>query len=190
MRVTRPPRLKLLRLLHLDCAVPLWVLMLRPKDLKKSQHVARCALMVEERKAFTKLVDTIVDLVPLRPSPSSTASYLRKGIVQREGELRLLRLVASTFRIVSLHFPDVSVDVGSKSGIHACYAIGTGSIPTRSGVGVLKASVIRYQHSGSSWVWFLGWAPAIHVVQSAVVGGPPVTNTVFWHLHRDARVSI
>ena len=59
----------------------------------------------------------------------------------------------------------------TKSGVHACDAIWTGSIPTRSGIRVLKASVTRDQHSGSPWVWFHGWAP-VHVVQSARDWGP------------------
>ena len=175
---------------RLDCVVLLWVLMLRPKDLKKSHHVARCALMDDERQAFTALVDTIVDLVPLPMSPSSTTSYLRISIMQPEGEVRLSRLLASAFRIVLLHFPDVFVEVGSKSGIHACCALWTESIHTHSGVRVLKASVTKDLHSGSSWMWFQGWAPAVHVVRSAIVGVPPVTDTVFWHLHRDVGVSV
>ena len=153
--------------------------------------------MAAERLAFSHLVDFIiiiiiivVDLVPLQLCCGSTENYLRIGILQLEGDLCLSRLVASAFRIVALHLKDVAVDVGSKTGTHACYAIWTGTIPTQSGVKVLKASVTRDQHAGSSWVWFQVCAPAIQAVQSAFVGDPPSIGKVFWHLHRDARFSL
>ena len=49
---------------RLDCAGLLRALMLWPKDLKKSHHVARCALMDEERQAFTELADTLLTWFP------------------------------------------------------------------------------------------------------------------------------
>ena len=42
------------------------------------------------------------------------------------------------------------VGVGNKPGTHACYAIWMGSILSRSGVRVIKASVTRDQPSGGS----------------------------------------
>ena len=115
----------------------------RPKGVKKLEHVASCALLDEERLAFSELVDFIVDLVPLQLWVGWTENYLCICILQLEGDLRLSRLVASAFRVVALHFSDVVVNVGSKTGTHVCYAIGTGTIPTRSGVKIIKASVTR-----------------------------------------------
>ena len=50
-----------------------------------------------------------------------------------------------------------------------CYAIGTGTIPTRSGLRIIKASVTRDQQTGSFRMWFQGWAPAMHTVRTAFV---------------------
>ena len=146
----------------------------RPKDVKKSEHVARCVLLDEERLLFSDLVDFILDLVPLQLSGGSTENYLRIGILRPEGNLRLSRLLASAFRIVALHSSDVAVDVGSKAGTGACYTMWTGMIPTRSRVRVIKASVTRDQQTGSSQMWFQGWAPAMHAMRTAFVGGPSV----------------
>ena len=122
----------------------------RPKDVKKSEHVARCAPLDEERLAFSQLVDFILDTGPLQLWAGLTDNYHRIGILQSEGDLCLSRLLASAFRIVALHFLDIAVDIGNKAGTHVCCAIWTGTIPTRSGVKVIKASVTRDQQTGSS----------------------------------------
>ena len=61
---------------------------MRPRELKKHEHEARCTILDEERTAFVVLVGFIVDLVPLALE-SRAPNYVRIRLRQPETEERL-----------------------------------------------------------------------------------------------------
>ena len=78
---------------------------MRPRELKKLEHEARCTLLDAERSEFVALVGLIVGLVPLTLE-AQAANYVRIRLRQPETEQRLHRLLALVSRVVIVHFPD------------------------------------------------------------------------------------
>ena len=95
---------------------------MRPRELKKLQHEARCALLDEEHNVFVVLVGFIVDLVPLALE-ARAAKYVRIRLRQPETEQRLHWLLASVFRVPTVHFPDLAPQVEHKENAHVCYSV-------------------------------------------------------------------
>ena len=93
---------------------------MRPRELKKLEHEAQCTLLDEERAAFVVLVGFIVDLVPLALE-ARAANYVRMRLRQPQTKQRLHQLLASVFRVLTVHFPDLALQVQHKENVHACY---------------------------------------------------------------------
>ena len=108
-----------------------------PRELKKHEHEARCTIVDEECAAFVVLVGFIVDLVPLAIQLRAP-NYVRIRLLQPETEERLHRLLASVFRVLTVHFPDLALQVEHKENEHVCYRVWSGQVPTRAGVKTLK----------------------------------------------------
>ena len=125
---------------------------MRPRELKKQEHKTRCTILDEERDAFAVLVSFIVDLVPLALELRAP-NYVWIRLRQPEAEQRQHRLLASVFRVLKVHFPDLALQVEHKENVHACYRVWSGQIPTRVGVKTVKASGTRSEASGDMWLW-------------------------------------
>ena len=128
---------------------------MRPCEPKKHEHEAHCTLLDEERAAFVVLVGFIVDLVPLAHE-AQVANYVQIRLRQPETEQRLHRLLASIFRMLAVHFPNLALQVEHKENVHACYRVWSGQVPTRAGIKTIKASGTRSEVSGSMWLWAQG----------------------------------
>ena len=98
---------------------------MHPRELKKQEHEARCTILDEERATFVVLVGFIVDLVPLALELRAP-NYVRIRLRQPETEQRLHRLLASVFRVLTVHFPDLALQVEHKENVHACYRVWSG----------------------------------------------------------------
>ena len=157
---------------------------MRPRELKKLEHEARCTLLDEERIAFADLVGFIVDLIPLA-GEARTDHYVRIRLRQPETEPRLHRLLASIFRVPTVHFPDLALQVEHKENVHACYRIWCGQVPTRARIKTTKASGTRSEASGGMWLWAQGWGPAVACIHRALAGPVDAQVIVFRHLHED-----
>ena len=71
---------------------------MRPRELKKLEHEARCTLLDVEHSEFVAVVGLIVDLVPLTPE-ARAANYVRIKLRQPETEQRLHQPLALVFRV-------------------------------------------------------------------------------------------
>ena len=125
---------------------------MRPRELKKLEHEARCTLLDEERTAFAILVGFIVDLIPLAPK-ARTENYVRTRLRQPEAKQRLHRLLASFFRVLTVHFPDLVLQVEHNENVHACYRIWSSQVPTCAGIKTIKASGTGSEASRGMWLW-------------------------------------
>ena len=159
---------------------------MRPREMKKHEHKARYTILDEERAAFVVLVGFIVDLVPLELE-SQAANYVRIKLRQPETMQRLHRLLASVFRVLTVHFLDLALQVEHKENVHACYRVWSGQVPTRASVKTAKASGTRSEVSGGMWLWAQGREPAVDCIHHALTGPVDGHGILFWHLHDDTR---
>ena len=67
---------------------------------------------------FAVVVGFIVDLIPLALE-TRAANYVRMRPRQPETEQRLHQLVASVFRVLTVHFPKLALQVEHKENVHA-----------------------------------------------------------------------
>ena len=142
---------------------------MRPRELKKLEHEAWCTLLDEERTAFAVLVGFILDLIPLAPE-AQTENYVRIRLRQPKAKQRLQQLLASGFRVLTVHFPDLALQVEHTENVHACYRMWFGQVPTRAGIKTIKASGTRSEASGGMWLWAQGWGPAVACIHHALAG--------------------
>ena len=159
---------------------------MRPCELKKLEHEARCTLLDAEHSEFVALVGLMSTSCHWGIG-STSANYVRIRLRQPETEQRLHRLPASVFRVLMVHFPDLALQVEHKGNTHACYTIWSGQVSTRVGVKMGKASGTRSEVSGDMWLWAQGWGPALDCIHHAPIGSATGGGVVFWHLHEDAR---
>ena len=160
-----------------------------PRELQKHEHEARCTILDEERAAFVVLVGFIMDLVPLALG-SRAPNYVRIRLQQPETEQRLHLLLASVFRVLRVHCPDLALQVEHKENEHVCYRLWSGQVPTRVGVKTVKASGTRSEVSGGMWLWAQGWGPAVDCIHHALIGLVDGRGIVSWHLHEDVRYTL
>ena len=86
---------------------------MRPRELKKHEHEARCTILDEERATVVVLVGFIVDPVPLALEPRAP-NDVRIRLQQLKAEQRRHRLLASVFTVLTVHSPDLALQVEHK----------------------------------------------------------------------------
>ena len=159
---------------------------MRPRELKKHEHGTQCTILDEKRAVFVVLVGFIMDLVPLALE-SRAPNYVRIRLRQPETEQRLHQLLASVFRVLKVHFPDLALQVEHKENEHVCYTVWCGQAPTCAGVKTIKASGTRSEASGDKWLWAQGWGPTVDCIHHVLTRPVEGRDIVFWHLHEEVR---